>query len=99
MKITYQISKILNVMALLCLLVGQYGLPFTGILQILAAFFFLIAFPKSKLIYTYFTITSLFFISIKTNVFELFSPILLVPIVLIFFLSYIVHFKKLGHEI
>ena len=99
MIIIYQISKVLNVLALLFLLGGPYGLAFTGILQILAAFFFLIAFPKSKLIYTYFIITCLFFVLLKTNVYELFGPILLVPIVLIFFLSYIIHFKKKSHEV
>ncbi len=99
MKITYQLSKILNVIALFCLLGGPYGLAFTGIIQIVAAFFFLIAFPKSKLIYGYFTITSLFFILIKNNVYEFFSFILIVPIALIFFLSYIIHLKKMNHEI
>ncbi len=99
MKTIYHASKVLNIMALFCILGGAYGLIFTGLLQMLAAFFFLIAFPKSKFIYTYFIITSLFFVLIKTHVFELFGPIFIVPIFLIFFLSYTIHFKKTDHEV
>ena len=61
MKSTLKISKIINILALLFLLFGPYGIAITGFLQVLAAILFLIAFPKNKLTYIYFMVVGLFF--------------------------------------
>lgn len=91
MKIPFIITKILNIIALLPLLLGMYGLALTGFLQVIAAILFLLQFPKNKLIYIYFGLVITFFIIWNRNSMDwLFT----IPIFLIFFLTYIIHFQK-----
>ena len=90
MRTTFKISKIINIIAILFLLFGAYGIAMTGALQILAAIIFLIAFPKNKLIYIYFGLVIIFFIFWNGNFSWWFS----IPIFLIAFLTYIIHFQK-----
>ncbi len=99
MKKSHKSYKILNILALFCLLGGPWGLPFTGLLQIIAAIFFLISFPKDKWIYAYFLITASYLIIIKIyiNFFDL--RFFIIPIFLVFYLTYVLHFKKVNHEL
>lgn len=91
MKIPFKITKILNIIALFPLLLGAYGLALTGFLQVIAALLFLLEFPKNKLIYIYFALVIMFFIIWDRNSMDwLFT----IPIFLIFFLTYIIHFQK-----
>ena len=90
MKITFTTSKIINIIALLFLLLGSYGLAITGFLQVIAAILYLIAFPKSKLIYSYFVLVIIFFAFWDKT----FSWFFALPILLIFYLTYIIHFQK-----
>lgn len=79
--------KILNTIALLFLFGGGYGLPVTGLLQLITAVVFLIFRPKNKLIYIYFTLVIIFFCLWNGNFTWLFS----IPVFLILFLTYIIH--------
>ncbi|WP_445710105.1 YqjF family protein [Flavobacterium sp.] len=88
MKIPLKYIKYINITALLFLLFGAYGLPITGFLQVVAATLFLFLYPKNKLIYVYFIITGLFFCIWNGD----FNWTFLIPIFLIFFLTYIIHF-------
>lgn len=91
MKIPFKITKILNIIALFPLLLGAYGLALTGFLQVIAAILFLLEFSKNKLIYIYFALVIMFFIIWDRNSMDwLFT----IPIFLIFFLTYIIHFQK-----
>lgn len=100
MTISFQISKVLNIIALICVLGGPYGLPFTGLLQVIAGMFYLYSFPKNKWIYTYFVITIMFLTLLKMGLFTVFSWLFIIPpLLLIIFLSYIIHSKKLNHEL
>ena len=91
MKTTFKIVKIINITALLFLLLGGYGLAITGALQVLAATLYLLLNPKSKLIYIYFVLVGMFFLLGNGRDFNwLFA----LPIFLIFYLSYIIHFHK-----
>ena len=91
MKTGLKITKIINIIALLFLLMGGYGLAMTGLLQVIAAIIFLIAFPKNKLIYIYFGLVITFFLIWDRNTFDwLFA----IPITLIFFLTFIIHKQK-----
>lgn len=99
MRTSFQIAKIINIVALICLIAGPYGSMFTGFLQIVAAIFFLITFPKDKWIYSYFTLTALFFITAKIAIDTFNGWVIVTPIFLIFYLSYIIHFKKTNHEL
>ena len=91
MRVPFIIIKILNIIALLPLFLGVYGLALTGLLQVIAAILFLLEFPKNKLIYIYFTLVIVFFIIWDRNSMDwLFT----IPIFLIFFLTYIIHFQK-----
>jgi branched-subunit amino acid permease len=99
MKTSLQISKVLNSPALFCLLGGIYGLPFTGVLQILAALFFLYAFPKSKSIYTYFVLVIVVFIVLKTGYVDPLTGLIFAPLLLITYLSYLIYSKKINNEI
>ncbi|GGD32212.1 hypothetical protein [Flavobacterium orientale] len=91
MKIAFKIVKIINIIALLFLLLGGYGLAVTGALQVFAATIYLLIFPKNKLIYIYFGLVGLFFLLWDGNDFDY---LLAIPIFLIFFLSFIIHFQK-----
>ena len=91
MKLPFKIIKIINIIALVFLLLGAYGLAITGYLQVFAALLFLIKFPKNKLIYLYFAIVILFFIIWDRHTVDwLFT----IPIGLIFFLTYIIYNQK-----
>ena len=91
MKIPFKITKFLNIIALFPLLLGAYGLALTGFLQVIAAILFLLEFSKNKLIYIYFALVIMFFIIWDRNSMDwLFT----IPIFLIFFLTYIIHFQK-----
>ena len=91
MKTILKIAKIINVIALLFLLIGAYGLAITGILQVIAAVIYLFAFPKSRLIYFYFGLVTLFFLLWDQDGF---NWLFVIPFFLILYLSYIIHFKK-----
>ena len=91
MKIPFKITKILNIIALFPLLLGAYGLALTGFLQVIAAILFLLEFPKNKLIYTYFALVIMFFIIWDRNSMDW---LFIIPIFLIFFLTYIINFQK-----
>ena len=90
MKIIFKISKIINIIALLFLIIGPYGIAITGFLQVLAAILHVIAFPKNKLIYLYFTLV-IFFFAFWDKTFNWFFTL---PIMLIVYLTYIIHFQK-----
>ncbi|MEO7976268.1 hypothetical protein [Flavobacterium sp.] len=91
MKVPFKIIKIINIIALLFLLAGGYGLPFTGALQVLAAVLFLITFPRNKLIYIYFCLVILFFLIWDQHTIDW---LFLLPIFLVFFLTYTIRNKK-----
>jgi hypothetical protein len=91
MKTLFKITKIINIIALLFLLLGPYGLPATGFLQVIAAISFVIQFPKNKLIYIYFALVLTFFLVWDQHSMDwLFA----LPISLIFFLTYIIYKQK-----
>ena len=91
MKTTFKVVEIVNIAALMFLLLGGYGLPFTGALQVLAAILFVLVFPKNKLIYIYFTLVILFFLIWDRQSMDwLFA----LPITLIFFLTFIIYNQK-----
>lgn len=87
MKLSIKHIKVINIIALLFLFFGGYGLPLTGIFQVLAAILFILHSPKNKLIYIYFGLVFFFFIFWEGNFNWLFS----IPLFLIFFLTYIIH--------
>lgn len=91
MRTLFTIAKIINIIALLFLLIGPYGLAITGALQVLAAAIYFFVFPKSKLIYIYFGLVALFFLIWDR---EGFSWLFAIPFFLIAFLSYAIHFNK-----
>ena len=84
--------KVLNSIALLFLLGGAYGLPVTGLIQLISACIFVILKPKNKLIYIYFILVILFFSFWKGD----FNWLFAIPVILIFFFSYIIHSEKNG---
>ena len=90
-KSTLKVSKVINIIALIFLIGGAYGIIFTGALQILAAIIFTLAFPKNQLIYIYFFIVLLFFLTWGGNIF---GWQFFIPACLIFFLTYIIHFQN-----
>ena len=88
MKIAFILAKIINTIALSCLILGPYGIMFTGIFQVTAAILFLISNPKNKLIYAYFATVIFFFIIWDGHTMNwLFT----IPIVLIAFLTLIIY--------
>lgn len=91
MKTTFKLLEIINIAALLFLLAGAYGVAATGVLQVLAAFIFLILFPRNKCIYLYFGLVISFFLIWDG---ELLSWLFLLPITLIFFLTFIIYNQK-----
>lgn len=90
MKTTFKILQIINIIALLFLLLGPYGLAITGALQVLAAILFVLIFPKNKLIYIYFGLVILFFAIWDRQMDWLFA----LPAALIFFLTFIIYNQK-----
>ncbi|MNX59880.1 hypothetical protein D3C86_907690 [compost metagenome] len=90
MKITFKIVEIINICALTFLLAGAYGIAITGALQVLAAFLFLVLFPKNKFIYIYFSLVFFFFLIWDGE----FTWLFLLPISLIFFLTFIIYNQK-----
>ena len=91
MKTTFKIIEIINIVALMFLLLGAYGLAATGLLQVLAAILFVLIFPKNKLIYIYFGLVFIFFLIWDRRSMDwLFT----LPISLIFFLTFIIYNQK-----
>lgn len=96
MKTAFKIAEIINVIALMFLLLGFYGLPVTGFLQVLAALIFICAFPKNQLIYVYFALVVFFFLIWDGHTL---GWIFALPIFLIVFLTVIIYKqKKLNNE-
>ncbi|WP_333599750.1 hypothetical protein [Flavobacterium sp.] len=91
MKTFFKITEIINIIALLFLLLGAYGLAITGILQVTAALLFVILFPKNKLIYCYFGLVILFFLLWDGHSMDW---LFLLPIFLVFFLTFIIYNQK-----
>lgn len=91
MILPFKVIKVINMIALFFLLLGGYGLAFTGFLQVIAALFFLVTFPKNKLIYIYFAIVISFFIIWDRHTM---NWLFIIPIGLIFFLTYIIYNQK-----
>ena len=91
MKLSFKILEILNIAALMFLLAGGYGLPVTGVLQILVAIIFLITFPGNKLIYIYFGFVAIFFSIWDRHTLDW---LFILPITLVFFLTYIIYNQK-----
>ena len=91
MKLPFKIIKVINIIALVFLLLGFYGLAITGYLQVFAALLFFIKFPKNKLIYIYFSFVMLFFIIWDRHTMD---ALFTIPIALIFFLTYIIYTQK-----
>ena len=91
MKTVFKIIEIINIVALMFLLLGAYGLAVTGALQALAAILFVLIFPKNKLIYIYFGLVITFFLTWNRQNFDW---IFLLPISLVFFLTYIIYNQK-----
>ncbi|UUF14971.1 MULTISPECIES: hypothetical protein [Flavobacterium] len=90
MKTTFKVLEIINIAALMFLLLGGYGIAITGGLQVLAAILFLILFPRNRLIYVYFGLVILFFLIWNGE----FTWLFLLPISLIFFLTFIIYNQK-----
>jgi hypothetical protein len=91
MILPFKVIKVINMIALFFLLLGGYGLAVTGFLQVITALFFLITFPKNKLIYIYFGIVILFFSIWDRHTMDW---LFIIPIGLIFFLTYIIYTQK-----
>lgn len=87
---SFKIVQIINIIGLLFLLLGAYGIAFTGFLQIIAALSFWTLYPKNKFIYIYFVLVILFF-SVWDGTFSLSFSL---PIFLIFFLTFIIYNQK-----
>ncbi|WP_264544571.1 MULTISPECIES: KUP/HAK/KT family potassium transporter [Flavobacterium] len=87
---SFKVVQIINIIALLFLVLGAYGIAATGIFQVIAALCFLILFPSNKLIYIYFALVILFFLFWDGTFNLLFS----IPIFLIFFLTFIIYKQK-----
>lgn len=91
MTLPFKVIKVINIIALFFLLLGAYGLAVTGFLQVIAALFFLVTYPKNKLIYIYFSFVILFFIIWDRHTMDW---LFIIPIGLIFFLTYIIYNQK-----
>jgi hypothetical protein len=91
MKKLIKTAKVINIIALFFLIFIAYGLPITGALQLLAAFIYLLLFPKNKLIHIYFGFVFVFFLFWDYNTF---NWLFLIPFSLIILLTYIIHFQK-----
>lgn len=87
---SFKIVQIINIIGLLFLLLGAYGIALTGFFQIIAALSFWTLYPKNKLIYIYFALVILFF-SLWDGTFSLWFSL---PIFLIFFLTFIIYNQK-----
>lgn len=90
MNLIIKIARVINIIALCFLILGPYGLVITGFLQVISAIVIWLAFPKSKWIYSYFIAVILFFLVWDKRV-E--SYMFLIPIMLLFYLTYLIHFK------
>lgn len=95
-KITFETARIINIIALLFLLAGLYGLAITGALQVFSGILFLLAYPKNKLIYVYFGLVGLFFLLWDRHGFNM---LFCIPIFLIFFLTYILYQQKKNNKL
>ena len=90
MKTSLKLIEIINLIALMFIFLGAYGIAITGFLQVMASFIFLLTFPKNKLIYIYFTLVIIFFVFWDKTFDWLFS----IPIFLIFFLTFTIYSQK-----
>ncbi len=80
----------INILGLCFLILGPWGIAITGGLQVLDSLFYLIVFPKDKLIYSYLIVVGIFFLVWDYQFNWMFS----IPILLMIFLTYIIHFQK-----
>lgn len=83
-----KILKVINTIALCFIIGGAYGLMFTGLFQLIAGIIFIFVFPKNTFIYIYFALVLLFFFMYMGNIF---GWQLIIPVSLMFFLTYIIH--------
>jgi len=90
MKTAFTITKIINIVALLFLMLGAYGYAITGLLQVIAALLFVRLFPRNKLIYVYFGLVITFFLIWDGE----FDWVLALPLLLVVFLTYIIYNQK-----
>mgnify|MGYP001794482564 CR=1 FL=1 len=95
MKITFQILRTINIVGLLFLFLGPYGLPVTGLLQVISALLFIILFPKNKLIYIYFALVGLFFFILNIVDHSYTIWVFALPLFLIVFLTYTIYNQKI----
>ncbi|MBO6606183.1 hypothetical protein [Psychroserpens sp.] len=93
MKTVIKISKVVNIIALLFLLLGLYGLPMTGLLQVIAAILIFAARPKEKLLWVYFGTVLAFFCIWDYKIIQ-WQWLYIIPPSLIILLTYVIHFKK-----
>jgi hypothetical protein len=91
MKTALKITEIINIVALLFLLMGAYGLAITGFLQVIAGLIFLGTFYKNKFIYSYFGLV-IFFFAVWNGTLE--DWFFIIPIFLIFYLTFIIYHQK-----
>ena len=91
MKILFKTIEIVNIIAVLFLLAGAYGIAITGFLQIITALLFVFVAPRNKLIYCYFGLVVFFFLIWDYSSMDwLFA----LPIFLVFFLTFIIYKHK-----
>lgn len=94
MKLTFKLLKVINIIGLLFLLLGPYGIAVTGLLQFISAVLFIILFPKNKLIYIYFALVTVFFIAWNACTYSI-NGLFVLPLFLILFLTYTIYNQKL----
>jgi len=91
MKILFKIIEIVNIIAVMFLLAGAYGIAITGFLQIIVALLFVVVEPKNKLIYCYFGLVAIFFL---TWDYASMDWLFALPVFLVFFLTFIIYKHK-----
>ena len=94
MKLTFKILKVINIIGLLFLLLGPYGVAITGLLQVISAVLFIILFPKNKLIYIYFALVITFFLIWNIDPYYI-VWLFVLPLFLIGFLTYTIYNQKI----
>lgn len=90
MELSFKVVKGINIVALLFISFGAYGLAILGALQVCAAIFYLLLFPKDKLIHLYFILVGVFFLVWDGKL----GWIFILPFGLALLLTYIIHFQK-----
>lgn len=94
MKLTFKILKAINIIGLLFLLLGPYGIAITGLLQVISAILFIILFPRNKLIYIYFVLVVTFFLIWNADAYNI-TWLFVLPLFLIIFLTYTIYNQKI----